>query len=286
LKIKITKEQKARSTGTKKVCFNCDQLKSLSAFHKNPTTSDGYVNRCKECTPRKVYVSKPCKGCGGIKDLGEGSWLCSLCTKDPLHRTLILKKICKHGHRFSETGFFLQADRFRCAQCVKIRRQDRWNDPVKKEKSRKDGRRTRLLREYGLSEADWLQIFNSQGGLCQICFKKLKIDIDDEGESAAVDHCHTTGLIRGLICRFPCNYMLGRFKDSATLFRACADYIDNPPATKAFGEPRFTAPGKTGTKKRAKLLKKAKDLQELRRAADYLEHPPAQRVLGKKGAKK
>lgn len=33
-----------------KVCFRCLQAKNLSDFYKHPSTADGHLNKCKECT--------------------------------------------------------------------------------------------------------------------------------------------------------------------------------------------------------------------------------------------
>jgi hypothetical protein len=40
-----------------------------------------------------------------------------------------------------------------------------------------------------------------------------------------VDHCHATQRARGLLCA-SCNAMIGQARDSATVLRAAADYLD------------------------------------------------------------
>ena len=57
-----------------------------------------------------------------------------------------------------------------------------------------------------------------------------------------------------------CNRALGKFRDNDLLVVNAAEYVTNPPATCAFGGACVTAPGRVGTKKRAKLL--AKLIQE------------------------
>jgi len=40
-----------------------------------------------------------------------------------------------------------------------------------------------------------------------------------------IDHCHTTGQTRGLLCK-PCNFILGIAEDDSKRLRALADYLD------------------------------------------------------------
>lgn len=105
-----------------------------------------------------------------------------------------------------------------------------------------------LQKNYGISLAEYNKILKLQGNVCAICKKIPK------SKSLAVDHCHKTGLVRGLVC-WLCNRAIGVFKDNVARLIAAADYLTNVPATQALGKPRYTAPGVVGTKKRNKLLK-------------------------------
>lgn len=53
--------------------------------------------------------------------------------------------------------------------------------------------------------------------VCEICKK----DTDD----LYLDHCHTTGLSRGILCR-PCNMALGHFKDDINLMKESILYLE------------------------------------------------------------
>jgi len=56
-----------------------------------------------------------------------------------------------------------------------------------------------------------------QNGRCASC--KIR-----PAETLCVDHCHRTGMVRGLLCR-KCNTGLGCFNDSPALLHAAAAYL-------------------------------------------------------------
>jgi len=75
-----------------------------------------------------------------------------------------------------------------------------------------------LKRRFGITGKQYRQMYSAQNGTCAICKKK------DEHFSLAVDHCHETGKIRGLLCS-QCNRGLGLFRDSKESLKAAIDYL-------------------------------------------------------------
>ena len=75
-----------------------------------------------------------------------------------------------------------------------------------------------LKRSYGISVEDYDRMLEKQGGKCAICG-----EVDDH-HSLAVDHCHETGAVRGLLCSL-CNRGLGLFKDRADLLTAAIKHL-------------------------------------------------------------
>jgi hypothetical protein len=72
-----------------------------------------------------------------------------------------------------------------------------------------------LERRYGISREDYAALLARQGGVCAICAKPSK-------KTLCVDHCHSTGKIRGLLCR-KCNFGLGCYaEDQAAMIAALA----------------------------------------------------------------
>jgi hypothetical protein len=62
----------------------------------------------------------------------------------------------------------------------------------------------------------------AQGGGCAICGST---DTKGPGQFFAVDHCHETGAVRGLLC-LCCNTALGQLGDDVDLLRRAIDYLN------------------------------------------------------------
>lgn len=78
-------------------------------------------------------------------------------------------------------------------------------------------RKTHLARTYGLTLEEY-DIMSRDG--CNICGVKTESD----GRRLAVDHCHDTGEVRGVLCR-RCNKTLGQFEDSVLLLHNAITYL-------------------------------------------------------------
>src|SRR6184192_3970445 len=61
---------------------------------------------------------------------------------------------------------------------------------------------------YGLSDSSIRQkLYEQQDGLCAVCKRPEKQVAYDKSRRLALDHCHTTGKVRGLLCS-DCNIAL------------------------------------------------------------------------------
>lgn len=81
-------------------------------------------------------------------------------------------------------------------------------------------RASSLKHEYGLSPEQYMDIFDSQDGVCCLCGSEPRT------KSLRVDHCHDTGQIRGLLCA-TCNSALGTFGDSIEGLRKAIAYLES-----------------------------------------------------------
>lgn len=90
-------------------------------------------------------------------------------------------------------------------------------DPYKRQVS---NRKHQLRTKYGLSFSEYLNVLERQDYVCAIC----KITPLDSKLSFTVDHCHKTGLLRGVLC-YSCNSGLGYFRDSQVNLIAACSYL-------------------------------------------------------------
>lgn len=84
-------------------------------------------------------------------------------------------------------------------------------------------RRERSLRLYRLTPETFNDLWMSQQGKCGIC----QIPMAPKGrtkDSVAVDHNHSTGEVRGLLCR-GCNSGIGSLRDCPKVLLAAAAYL-------------------------------------------------------------
>lgn len=90
-----------------------------------------------------------------------------------------------------------------------------------KEEALNLSREWRLKHEFGLSLLDYEAMLIKQSGLCAICLNP------EVKRRLAVDHCHQTGRIRGLLC-LSCNRGIGLFKDDSEKLVRAATYLKEP----------------------------------------------------------
>lgn len=82
------------------------------------------------------------------------------------------------------------------------------------------------LKSYGIGFDEYSKLLKKQKGLCGICKKPETTLHNKTGriKALAVDHDHSGGKIRGLLCG-RCNMGIGMFKDSKTIVKNAAKYL-------------------------------------------------------------
>ena len=113
---------------------------------------------------------------------------------------------------------------------VETRNPPRMDDliiPRQRAQAHKNQRRSAyFLKTYGIAFRHYRKRFIKQRRCCAICGTRSADPTLTTGNKCDlyVDHCHTTGKIRGLLCQ-QCNSGLGFFKDNTTILEAAIAYL-------------------------------------------------------------
>lgn len=126
---------------------------------------------------------------------GDGRKDCALCGKD-----VILDHFHRNPQRKDKRGSY-------CVDCAR-------------QLSRKQGRAATVAK-YGLSEQQYEALSVAQNHSCRICARPAG---RERYGKLSIDHCHTTGAVRGLLC-LRCNTGLGKFGDNPRQLLRAAQYL-------------------------------------------------------------
>jgi hypothetical protein len=69
------------------------------------------------------------------------------------------------------------------------------------------------LFRYGMTRVDQIRLYESQDKKCHLCSKDINMFGHHDG--GYIDHCHTTGKIRGILCQ-KCNTMMGHLDNQSS----------------------------------------------------------------------
>lgn len=84
-----------------------------------------------------------------------------------------------------------------------------------------------LKKRFGISLEQYAALLEEQDHVCKICGNAEK-SVDHRTKQVrqlAVDHCHTKGHVRGLLCS-DCNTAIGLLRDDPELLRKAAKYVE------------------------------------------------------------
>jgi len=195
----------ACETTNTKACSKCLKIRPIEEFSLNSNGRRSLQVWCKFCV--REYKRKD-------KDARTVKWLE---LRDQENKNEKVCKECLVIKPLSE--FYNQKDNTRtrknvsgtCKQCINAK----YNPQTARQKC--------LKYRYNITEEDYKNLFEKQNGKCAICGSK---DIGKrDANHLAVDHCHETGKIRGLLCAH-CNKALGGMKDDPDLLKKAADYLE------------------------------------------------------------
>ncbi len=84
-------------------------------------------------------------------------------------------------------------------------------------------RHAQRMAVYGLTPETFSELMDSQNHQCAICGHS---DKSKKKTFPMIDHCHSTGKVRGILCS-SCNMGLGKFKDSIELLESAIKYLNS-----------------------------------------------------------
>lgn len=187
--LRQVEEKRHRETKNLKRCGHCKEIKNISEFYKDKHRLDGYKNSCKSCCYKFHII-----------------WS----QRD--ENRLRLNKL-KREKNNSNDARAVRRIRYSINPDEKIRRSRQYYHNNKAEI-----RKRNILKLYGIDESTYNSILESQGGGCAICGKK--------NIRLAVDHCHKTGKVRGILCH-TCNNGIGFLGDSISGLVKAYKYLKN-----------------------------------------------------------
>lgn len=133
--------------------------------------------------------------------------------------------MCKQCELVKDEAFFYktynkkQDKHYVASYCIECsNKRSRSYHHANREKRIGQNRAWQLHKKYNITEAEYMRMYEQQGGLCKIC------NASSEYKRLAVDHSHNTGKVRGLLCE-NCNRGLGMFKDEIDLLQNAIAYL-------------------------------------------------------------
>lgn len=129
--------------------------------------------------------------------------------------TCKIQKSISNFYHYKTDRQGLNSYRAECKTCMK--RKSR----LKYEQKHPDAKKNQALKNtFGITLADYNEIFRNQEGKCKICDTPQT----NLTKALAVDHNHATGRIRGLLCH-DCNLGIGFLKEQPALFDKAKAYL-------------------------------------------------------------
>jgi hypothetical protein len=133
-----------------------------------------------------------------------------------------VKRCTKCGRVKSLSEFYFVKSRERydslCKVCTAARNRS-WRER-NVEKNKQIMRAARFRDRYGITIEEYETLLEKQGGVCALCRKPCAT-----GRRLAVDHDHSTGAVRALLC-YRHNVGIGYFDESPELLRSAANYLE------------------------------------------------------------
>lgn len=198
-----------------KVCKKCQTQKSVDEFRlRKERPNNQRSTKCNDChnVSQRARYERVKKRRANRVVKSDGEKYCWRC------------KETKHVSKFYVARAEADGRRKHCIQCCRELTQiANKNRPEVYAAIR---RKNNLKRSFGMTVDDYEQLLKSQNGDCAICGRTNEEEVASSGRRMSVDHCHTTGRIRGILCS-NCNIAIGKFKDDPDRMTKAIQYLIN-----------------------------------------------------------
>lgn len=125
---------------------------------------------------------------------------------------------CKWCKKVYELGVDGGMHRYCSIPCRKAQHYNKWSAPGMRKPEYMKNRR--LVQEFGISLEDFKAMLEDQERKCPCCSKYLS-----GGRNTHVDHCHSSGKVRSLLCQL-CNQALGLVREDTTTLNNMIEYLE------------------------------------------------------------
>jgi len=229
-----------------KICSVCKTEKNLQSFNKRRASKDGINNMCRDCSKERFrkdyednieyyrlrtreYAKKNPENVKKNNDKRAIKVICFSCgceyqswnkKKPDIERACapcLAKNARKKERNLSPT--------IECKKCKQVLERKffgvRDSGHIRTSCIKCDN-----LKKFKMNRSDWDSLFFKQKMVCAICNKpETSKDVRTGAPlNLSVDHCHSSGKVRGLLCG-NCNKGIGSLKDDITILKNAIKYL-------------------------------------------------------------
>lgn len=240
-----------------KTCAACKVEKPLDAFTFEPRVSSKTTARCSDClyashkawaeansdkvkVSRKRYVKKYPERVAAARAFSDRRAALErrearIENSMPLIQPRITEEgqYCTRCRRRKPTDEFGSNGWCRPCQAAAALKRLRESNAEQRERRRQQARKYDTERLYGIPFDELQARLANQDGKCAICCDEIDLLAKRSG---CVDHCHTSLVVRGILC-VKCNAGLGQFRDNEMFLARAIEYLKKSKETK-MGMPR------------------------------------------------
>lgn len=220
-----------------KTCIRCKKVLPVIEFHRDKRCSSGRIARCRRCTTKaaKRRTCRRCKEDKRVVDFFTGGVVCKQCHAAKGQHWCSKCQHLKPVDKFAKDPSRTSAPHSRhCKACQSPRWKEYYVSDSEGHKSRareryrqnKEEYRIRAtLRKFNIDRDTYTRLMADSNNVCAICQKPSNDKRNGVLKRLNIDHNHSTGKVRGLLCQF-CNTGIGMFLDNIELLAKAINYLE------------------------------------------------------------